>query len=157
VVGLILGARMKYVTIRPTVVYGPGHTFGATHWLDLDRGSADRLVLVGLAGSLAEERAMGDADQYARSNERERIEELLVTAQVLGKRAGPTTITQAEEARVPEILEEHWPAVEALATALQKKPTLTRVRVAKIVSRRQAHHQSCLQRLASWLKPFNRR
>jgi hypothetical protein len=151
-VGVILGATMKYVTIKPAVVYGAGHTFGLTHWLDLNQGSADRLVLVGLAGSLAEERAMGDADEYARSDERERIEELLVAAQVLGKRAGPATITPTEEARVAQILEELWPAVEALATALQNKPTLTGRRVAKIVSRSRSHHHSLFQRLAGRLK-----
>ena len=126
---------MKYVTIKPALLAGAGHTFGRTEWLDLDRGSADRLVLVGLAGSLAEERALGDADQWARSDERDRIEGLLVTAQLLRKRTGPGNITAAEEARVAEILEQHWPAVEALARALEKKPTLNGQRVAKIVSR----------------------
>jgi ATP-dependent Zn protease len=135
VVGQMLGATMRYVTIKPTVVYGAGHTFGLTHWRDLDQGSADRLVLVGLAGSAAEERAMNDADEYARSDERDRIEQLLVTAQLLGKRAGPPTITAEEEARVAEILEQYWPVVEALAAVLEKKRTLSGRRVAKIISR----------------------
>ena len=126
---------MKYVSIEPMVVYGAGHTFGLTYWHDLDQGSADRLVLVGLSGSAAEERAMNDADEYARANERNRIEELLVTAKLLGKRAGPPAITAEEEARVAEILEQYWPAVQALAEVLEKIGTLSGQHVADIISR----------------------
>jgi len=89
---------MDYVSIEPAVIEGAGLTFGHTQWLDVDHGSADRVVLVGLAGSLAEERGMGDADPWARSDERRHVEHVLKMAKEFGKRNGPATITSADGA-----------------------------------------------------------
>jgi hypothetical protein len=124
VIAYVVGARIDYVTIEPAVIAAAGATFGHTKTLDLDQGPADRLVLVGLAGSLAESREMGDADEWARMDERAHIERVLRMAKLRGQREGPSAITPEEEAAVSSYLEEYWPAVVAVASALLAAPKL---------------------------------
>jgi hypothetical protein len=135
VVGHVLGKTIEYVTIEPALTDVAGQTFGHTKWLDLDQGSPDPMVLVALAGSLAEERQMGDADDWARAAERRQAEHVLLMAKRLGRRDGPPTITPGEETRAAGMVQDCWPAVQALATALMIKPTLGRRLVAEIVKR----------------------
>src|SRR5207245_593468 len=84
VIAHVVGATIDYVTIEAAFLEAAGLTFGHTKTLDLNQGPADRQVLVGLAGSLAEAREMGDADEWARLDERRHIEWVLRLAKHLG-------------------------------------------------------------------------
>jgi hypothetical protein len=124
VMAFVVGAKIEYVTIESAVTEVTGPAFGHTKCLDLDQKPVEAFVMVALAGSLAEAREMGDAGSWARLDERRRAKKLIRIATLQGKRKGPPTITPDEEAAVSAYLEQYWPAVVAVASALLKTPRL---------------------------------
>jgi hypothetical protein len=124
VMAYVVGATIEYVTIESAETEVTGPAFGHTKLLDLDQMPVEAFVMVALAGSLAEAREMGDAGSWARLEERRRATKVIWIATLQGKRKGAPAITPDEEAASSAKLEEYWPAVVAVASALLKTPTL---------------------------------
>jgi len=124
-VGQAIGAEIEYTTIGVDFNEAVGWMFGHTKFMDLNLRPVEHFVLVALAGSLAEQRELGDVDPWVQAHERHRAEILVAQATERGMRRGPASVTAKEENDVIALIDAHWPAVIAVAAALIATPTLS--------------------------------
>jgi hypothetical protein len=118
VAGHLAGAQLGNVSI------GEPADWGLTAFIDLGGKSLDSQVTVGLAGEHAEWLAMRDNDPDSKTSERQRVRLLLAEAVERGER-DDVLIDQRTDLAVRMLMHLSWTAVEALATSLIAKKTIS--------------------------------
>jgi ATP-dependent Zn protease len=125
VVGMLLGFRCSFVSIRPDETRGslgrvvPLETHGDPTTVDLCRRSTEHWLCVLFAGYAAEVRFAPDAREAAREGARGDDEQ----AETLLERAGMANHSTRHllRARAAELVEQHWSVIEGVARALLRE------------------------------------